>query len=158
MPRAEQGSIESELAKLQEQLWSAEVDEVECESEEEVEVESLRSLGAGSLSADGSRTQAVRSTGTEGPIDLLEMVTMLAQSQMQMAAKLEKGFQKIESAARKASRLTDESKIIDGVRNQGEFNRYLHLMRIVLRLTVWCSDGALRSKFLLSARARPGRS
>jgi hypothetical protein len=54
------------------------------------------------------------------------MVALLAHGQLQMAAKIEQGFQKLQSEQRKAARLSDESKIIDGARNQGEFNRYTH--------------------------------
>lgn len=53
--------------------------------------------------------------GAEGPVDLKDVVTLLARSQLQMAAKLEKSFLKLESEQRKAARLSDESKIIDGV-------------------------------------------
>jgi hypothetical protein len=123
---AEQGALESELAKLQASLAASSGSEEEGASGEEEESGVPLSPGAGSLSADGSRARVEGSTGAEGPVDLKNVVAMLAHSQLQMAAKIEQGFQKLQSEQRKAARLSDESKIIDGARNQGEFNRYMH--------------------------------
>ncbi len=69
---------------MREALLTEKVED-EGASGEEDEVGPLRSPGAGSLSADGSRAHVEGSMGAEGPFDLKDVVALLARSQLQMA-------------------------------------------------------------------------